>query len=256
MKLAGHTGDVTLVTITPDHKHIHVGQLLRGHSDVVRSVVCSADSNIIVSGLEDRTVCIWDAQTGQEVVPSPLREHTSNVLSVAISPDGSQIVSGSANGVIHVWNTKTGGLAVPPLKGHTGVEVMTMMGHKDGVWSEAISPDGLKIASGLWDRTAQIWDAKTGEEIGAPLQGHTDDVNSVIFSPNSKYIVSGSNDMTLRIWNVESGRQVQKLLWGHMGMVWSVALSSNGKFLVSSSHDNTIQVWDGELALSDEVRHV
>ena len=41
---------------------------LTGHSDPVSSVAYSPDGKHIVSGSDDRTVKVWDAQTGKEVI--------------------------------------------------------------------------------------------------------------------------------------------------------------------------------------------
>ena len=40
----------------------------------------------------------------------------------------------------------------------------------------AFSPDGQRIVSGSADNTVRLWDADTGQPIGAPLTGHTDTV--------------------------------------------------------------------------------
>ena len=40
---------------------------LRGHTDVVTTVAFSRDGTRIVSGSEDKTVRIWDVETGAEV---------------------------------------------------------------------------------------------------------------------------------------------------------------------------------------------
>ena len=48
----------------------------------------------------------------------------------------------------------------------------------DEVYGVAVSPDGKRIVSGSADKTLRLWDADTGQPIGAPLTGHTDEVYS------------------------------------------------------------------------------
>ena len=61
----------------------------------------------IVSGGGDKTVRVWDADTGQPIGP-PLTGHTDSVSSVAFSPDGNRIVSGSDDNTVRVWDAATG----------------------------------------------------------------------------------------------------------------------------------------------------
>ena len=42
--------------------------------------------------------------------------------------------------------------------------------------SAAFSPDGQRIVTASFDKTARIWDAATGKPIGEPLEGHDDAV--------------------------------------------------------------------------------
>ena len=42
-----------------------------------------------------------------------------------------------------------------------------LMGHTDIVYSVAFSPDGTRIVSGSGDNTLRIWNADTGQPIGA-----------------------------------------------------------------------------------------
>jgi len=40
-----------------------------------------------------------------------------------------------------------------------------LLGHKDRVYSVAISNDGKKVVSGSADKSIKIWNLETGEEI-------------------------------------------------------------------------------------------
>jgi WD40 repeat protein len=149
-------------------------------------VAFSPDGRRIVSGSEDKTLKIWDADTGEETLT--LRGHSARVLSAASSPDGRRIVSGGWDTRLKVWDADT------------GEEALTLRGHTRPVFSVAFSPDGRRIVSGSWDKTLKVWDANTGEET-LTLRGHSDQVRSVVFSPNGDRIVSGSEDGTLKIWD-------------------------------------------------------
>jgi len=65
-------------------------------------VVFSPDGHRLASGSSDRTLQIWNADTGQPIGP-PLTGHTDAVNSVAFSPDGQRIVSGSQDKTVRLW---------------------------------------------------------------------------------------------------------------------------------------------------------
>ncbi|HUO40164.1 MAG TPA: hypothetical protein VMU34_20985, partial [Mycobacterium sp.] len=143
------------------------------------AVAVSRDGQRIASGGYDKSVRVWDANTGRPALP-PLVGHTETVTSVAFSPDGHRIVSGSDDDTLRLWDAKTGHPIGQPLIGHTRE-----------VKSVAFSPDGHRIVSGSNDMTLREWDAGTGEPIGPPLTGHSDAVYSVAFSPDGTRIISG-----------------------------------------------------------------
>jgi WD40 repeat protein len=92
---------------------------IRGHDADVMSVVFSRDGSKIVSGLDDKTIPIWDANTSTETLP-PMRGHSGEVRSTAFSPDGSKVVSGSDE-TIRVWDASSGTEMLSPLRHIGGV---------------------------------------------------------------------------------------------------------------------------------------
>jgi WD40 repeat protein len=112
----------------------------------VTSVAFSPDGRRIVSGSWDKTVRIWDAETGAQV-SAPLVGHSGSVTSVAFSPDGRRIVSGSYDETVRIWDAETGAQVSAPL-----------VGHSDEVTSVAFSPDGRRIVSGSDDTTVRVSD--------------------------------------------------------------------------------------------------
>ena len=106
----------------------------------------SPDGHRIVSGSLDKTVRVWDADTGQPVGP-PITG-PDRVTSVAFSPDGKRIASGTDDNTVQLWNIESGQPVGPPLTGHTGA-----------VNSVAFSPDGQRIVSGSADHTLRLWPA-------------------------------------------------------------------------------------------------
>jgi WD40 repeat protein len=71
----------------------------------------------------------------------------------------------------------------------------------------AFSPDGQRIVTGSWDRTAKVWEAASGKEL-LTLQGHSATVCSVAFSPDGQRIVTASEDHTAKVWKAASPAQV------------------------------------------------
>jgi WD40 repeat protein len=67
----------------------------------VTAVAFSPDGQILASGSDDKTIKLWDLQTGVEI--ATLSGHDSYVQSVAFSPDGKTLVSGGYDKTVKVW---------------------------------------------------------------------------------------------------------------------------------------------------------
>ena len=71
----------------------------------------TADGSRIVTGSDDRTARVWDANTGAELLQ--LKGHDGSVLGVAVTADGSRIVTGSSDTTARVWDAHDWRRAAP-----------------------------------------------------------------------------------------------------------------------------------------------
>ena len=62
----------------------------------------------------------------------------------------------------------------------THLELRTLRGHLDEVYTAAFSPDGQRLVTGGKDQTAKVWDAATGKEI-LTFRGHKHAIVSASF---------------------------------------------------------------------------
>ncbi len=126
--------------------------------------------------------------------------------------------------------------------------VYTLKGHTSSIRSLAISPDGQILASGSDDKTVELWQLSTGQDLFT-LRGHTKAVYSVAISSDGQILASGSDDKTIKLWQLSTGRQLGSITLGNWfsgdsGCVYSVAISPDGQILASLSSSGTIQLWN------------
>lgn len=140
--LAVRDADLTSILLLDAESH-EVVKRLRGHEEPLLSLSFSRDVRRLASCSRDRTVRVWQLDTGECQV---LRGHTDEVFTAAFHPDGTRLASGGRDRAIRIWNLSRG-QEVAQLQGHTGY-----------VWSLAFSPDGTTLASGSGDMTVRLWD--------------------------------------------------------------------------------------------------
>jgi WD40 repeat protein len=78
--------------------------------------------------------------------------------------------------------------------------LLTLKGHTAAVRTASFSADGSRILTGSADRTAKVWDAKSGAELLA-LKGHTAAVHAASFSADGSRALTGSEDRTANVWD-------------------------------------------------------
>ncbi|GAC1470143.1 MAG: hypothetical protein NVSMB9_14940 [Isosphaeraceae bacterium] len=189
------------------------------------------------------------------------------INSVDMTGDGARVAFGRAN-VVQVHDTAS------------GLEILSLGGHRDLIQSLRFSPDGRKLAAGSY-QLVTVWSVPTGG-LKATLSGHGDQVKAVALLPDGATIVSAGLDQTVRFWdrqgkalrqfsvptqilslavapsgdrlavggadqtvrlhNTADGKELH-VLKGHSGPVNDVAFLGSGERMVSVSEDGTGRIW-------------
>jgi len=79
--------------------------MLEGHTDLVTSAEFNQNGSLVVSASGDRSIRIWNAQTGECI--KMLEGHTDLIRLAEFNQDGTLVVSASDDRSIRIWDVKT-----------------------------------------------------------------------------------------------------------------------------------------------------
>ena len=234
--------------------------ILSGHTDFVRSLAFSLDGKLLVSGSEDRTINLWDIQTGGVV--KTFHGHTDYVISVSISLDQTTIASGSEDRTVRLWDIQTREcyhvIKQKDCVCYVGFSprdsqcLMSVSGHEVCKWSinghqigsvydghcVAFSSDGTQfiLCKGA---TVTVQNSDSGVLI-AEFHMANSNLNYCCLSSDGR-LVAGAAGSTICVWDITSSDpHLVETLVEHNGGITSLAFSS---FLISASHDRSVKFW-------------
>ncbi|DAZ95178.1 TPA: hypothetical protein N0F65_012432 [Lagenidium giganteum] len=184
------------------------------------------EDSTLVSGSYDKTVKVWDLQSGKCL--RTLRAHTGWVSSLDMHKG--IVASASWDSCICVWDSRTGALR-RTLQDSPANPIYSLK------WDRLMNT----FITGCRRYGLQLWDAETGQKVAHYL-GH-DAKNQVnALKACDQRIVSGGSDHTVKVWD---RRQVAccSTLLGHTGAVMSVDYNRD-QHVISGSYDSTVKLWD------------
>jgi WD40 repeat protein len=221
------------------------------HECTVSAVAVFPDRRLMVTGLGDNTLCLWDLTNG--VVLKKMEGHQSWVGAVAVSRDGRLIASGDANGKLIAWDGNTGeflsDIDVHPARSSDfslpKPFAIDSDGHSAWVSSLDFSPGGA-LASGSGDKTTRLWSTETWRPQGKINCDAS--VHCVRHSPSGEYLAIAT-DENIQIWTPGRMEFIVKFkAHSTFNLSWnySLAWTPDGTRLLSAGSDTdpTIREWE------------
>ena len=160
------------------------------------------------------------------------------VHGLAFTPDGAFLASTGGqeeNFDIYLWNVGT------------GQQFSTLTGHGDNVWDLAFSPDGQLLASVSSDKTARIWDWRTGKVL--QTLDFPSEVASIRFSPDGQTLAVGGVDepqnqiSNAAIWTFSVATWEPLVKYHEYWNILTLNYSPDGSKLVGGGTSRNVQVW-------------
>ena len=139
----------------------------------------------------------------------------------------------------------------------TPTTLYTCKGHTGRVTSVCWSPDGTRLATGSYDKTVRLWDARTGQHL-LTYGSHRDAVTTLAWSPGNVHITSASNDGMVHLWDARTGGYLASY-GGHIGAVntlsWSPVVMGNelSRLIASAGADRIVHIWNASTSSGQNV---
>ncbi len=249
-----HDGRVMAVAFGPDSVHlaaaskkqVHVWDTNSGarvtrikHVHDVAAIAYSPDGLFIATASSDAFVRVWEVQSGRLVVEM-LYEDAFNAI--GFSADGAYLTTGSDDGA-QVWEISTRKQLARVKHGvgkaHANISRGVEAPPPRDVRAVAFSPNVRYLATAGTDRTARVWDWRSGLETTRIV--HEKTVNGVAFSPDGRYLATASAGGSY-LWEMDNGGEIARM--NHEYSVTGLAFSPDGTYLATTtSGDTAVRIW-------------
>lgn len=211
---------------------------ISGHINRITDLAFSPDGRLVVSSSDDRTVRVWNIDTGQSI---GVFQHKAAVNAVAVSPDcrcvlsaaGDYIQGNPIDTTLRLWLMVDGSLQ----------RVLT--GHTQPVRDVEFFPDGMHAVSVGRDETIRVWDMETGREI---RQFACESCKFITVVNQGNWLLTCSDDGTLSLLDAISGEVLSKAVTKVPILSFAVSESRNiaatTHGLLTRRRATTIKGWE------------
>ncbi len=216
---------------------------LRGHQFPIEAVAVPPQGDYIASASADRTVRIWDRETG--LLQATLAGFEREPHSLAVFPYGSSIVAINKTEV--GWGRKNGAAEVR-VWGRDGRQLALLRDTAEAASAAVVSPDGRTVAFGRVNTDGRgavcLWQPSAGtKRFLLPSAGVA---TALAYSPDGQTLAAATRTLLTeagRIVVLDAARGEPKKAWdAHTRMIDSIAFTPDGA-LLTGSWDGTARLW-------------
>ena len=192
-------------TGNPIGEPLQVGETSSGVASVA-SVAFSSSGRLFAAATSQGDISVWDSST-LHVVDS-VDTNAARLSSIAFSPNGKLLAVGS----LDRSSAAGGDILMRDVMRHRWSG--RLEGHTDTILDVAFAPDGATLVSTSVDRTIRVWNVRTHDEVGSPIQGPSGAMRSIAFSPDGRTLIAGGSNGDTRFFDIgqlspsEAGRAV------------------------------------------------
>jgi WD40 repeat protein len=218
----------------------------QGHSAKVHNLLFTPDGTKVVSISEDKTIRIWNSQTGEMIkkFESQIGDGPEGMFySSAISPDGKLLaVAGYP-----VSSEKENYIIIIDLE--KNVQAATAVGHTNVINSLSFNGNGTYLASGGDDNTVRIWKVENTKMLKTVTSmAIASRVASLSFNHVTQDLAVAHESKDILVYSLgalDKGTTKfnPKVFKNHKGIVNKLLYSPDGSFLASCSFDNELMLW-------------
>jgi len=213
--LAGQPGEIGGLAFSPDGRMLATADLkgavtvwdletervLHNFQDAAgpTAELCfSPDNQSLAVGGVDGNFMLWDLATERvKLTFKGVEQDVSRSTQIAFAAQGRQLLT-TDNNLIRVWDIAS------------GHELRQMTGHAKEIGALRLSPDGKRLATAGFDRTAKLWDWETGQELASFRTGL--DPVGVAFTSDGRTLTAVTNRLVVQQWRAASA--VDVLVYG------------------------------------------
>lgn len=163
------------------------------HEGTIKSIVWTADPNIVITAAEDKKIRWWDLRTQVTIGQYAVDGVVGSCELDNTSTDG--VLNVAAGKTVYFFNSASPGSLIKSIK--TPYET----------GSVALHSGNRKFVTGgstQNDTWVRVWDYDTEKELETN-KGHHGPIWSASFSPDGKLYATGSEDGTIKLWKHTTG---------------------------------------------------